>query len=102
MIFAYFVGIANSMPIDEDEDRFQRINLDYLKKVMVEFCSDADLERLLDIESFFFDNKQTVELRERIIMMIGIRPSWSSSYYEERKPSSDEEAMLLNFQKEYR
>jgi len=102
MIFAYFVGIANSMPIDENEKKFNKINLDYLKKIVAEFCPDADAERLCDIEWFFYENELTCELRERIIMMSGIRPSWSSSYYNEQKPSSDEEAMLKNFQKMYR
>lgn len=102
MIFAYFVGITNTIPKGADEEKFYRINLDYMKKVAAELCPDVDAERLVDIECFFFENELTFELRERIIMKSGIRPKWTSACYSEQKPTSNDEAMLTNFQKKYR
>lgn len=102
MIFAYFVGIANSMPKDEDENKFTGINLGYLIRIVAEFCPDVDAERICDVEFFFYENPFTIEIRERIIMMSGSRPEWTRSYYEEPKPTSEDDAMLMNFQEKYR
>ena len=100
MIFAFFCGIANSIPEDYTKSKFLDIYDKYLNKITKKFCDNVDDERLCDIEDFLNSNQILFELRDSIIMASGVKPTWS--YPNKKDAEDDDEAMLRRFQEEYK
>ena len=100
MIFAFFCGIANSIPYKCSETKFFKIYDKYLTHIAKKFCDNVDDERISDVEHYLNSNQTLFEIRDSIIMASGIKPSW---YYPKKtQPDNEEEAMLKKFQEEFK
>ncbi len=100
MIFAFFCGIANTMPSEFSPSQFFKVYEKYLNKISKEFCKNVDDERICDIEHYLNSNQILFEIRDSIIMASGIKPDW---YYPKKtQPDDEDEAMLRKFQEEFK
>lgn len=100
MIFAFFCGIANTMPSELSDIQFFEMYEKYLNMIIKKFCDNVDYERLCDIEHYLNSDQILFEIRDSIIMASGEEFSW---YYPKKtQPDDEDEIMLKKFQEEFK
>jgi len=100
MIFSFFCGIANGIPVGVTESQYNKIYDEFLIKISKELCYDEDLERLQDLDAYLWSNLNTFEIRDTILFKINGKPKWSANTEED--PTDEEGAMLRKFQEKYK
>ena len=100
MIFAFFCGIANTIPVEFPESQFFEMYEKYLNMIVKKFCDNIDNEKLCDVEHYLNSNQALFEIRDSIIMVSGVKPSWR--YPKNTQPDEEDEEMLKKFQEEFK
>jgi len=102
VIYAFFKGVTFWYPTNLDNDYLEKMEDDFFKKIIKEFCSNSDRERIDDLRWYLNHTRKINEMIERIGMKTCKRFTWTQGHYKDKVPSNEEERMLRNFQEKYR